>query len=101
MITRPRLVLVIIMIIIYMIMIIFYDYPPTSGVGDVVVAQNHVVEGNRWRRDFFQFIVVLHEDKCLLLLLLLLCYCYCCYCYCYYCDPARRQVFVIVMVEIY
>ena len=82
MITRPRLVLVIIMIIIYMIMIILYDYPSTSGVGDVVVAQNHVVEGNRWRRDFFQFIVILHGDKCLLLLLLL------CYCYCYYCDLA-------------
>ena len=49
-------------------MIILYDYPSTSGVGDVVVAQNHVVEGNRWRRDFFQFIVILHEEKCLLLL---------------------------------
>ena len=70
-------------------------YPSTSGVGDVVVAQNHVVEGYRWRRDFFQFIVILHGDKCLLLLLLL------CYCYCYYCDLACRKVFVIFMVEIY
>ena len=39
-----------------------HDYPATSGVCDVVVAQDHVVEGDGWGRNFFQLIVVLQQS---------------------------------------